>query len=254
MRLGVKLFQLDKPLLLVVYYRPMEKLRRLDNIQLVSFDIWSTLLKANPEYKLERARVLMVSLAIKDLDLEEVSRLIKMIDDHCDELTEQTGEQFGLKERVKKIYEALPVGKKASTLTEEMILGFDEAALEVLLTNLPKIIETDLLKTLAKIESRGIKMALVSNTGFIDGRHMRIVLEKLGILPFMSLQIFSNEVGAAKPNKLIFQALIEKSGVEAKFILHVGDNRKADYDGAVEAGLRAFHLNHSFNSLKELLD
>lgn len=217
-------------------YRPLE------GIKLVSFDIWSTLLKSNSQYKIGRAQTLMVHLEAQGVDLEDFISLMKKVDDECDELTEQTGEQFGLRERIEKIYNGLPAGQRVSELTEQIFADFDQTALQVLLTHLPQIIEADLLETLANIEKQGVKMAVVSNTGFIDGRHMRVVLEKLGILPFMSLQIFSNEVGAAKPNKLIFQTLIEKSGFDSKLILHIGDNEIADYQGAVGAGLHALHL------------
>lgn len=222
----------------------MERPRHLDGIQLVSIDIWSTLLKSNPLYKAGRAEALRSHLGAQSVDIDEFIALMKKIDDECDEVTEQTGEQFGLTERVRKIYEALPAVQRISELTDLVIFEFDQTALEVLLSNLPKVIEEDLLETLSRIDKLGIKMAVMSNTGFIDGRHMRVVLERLGILPFMSLQIFSNEVGAAKPSKLIFQALVEKSGIGGGYILHVGDNLKADYEGAVAAGLKALYLTN----------
>lgn len=231
----------------------------LEGIKLISFDIWSTLLKSNPEYKKKRLGVLYEMLGASGIDLDQLGVIFKEVDDSCDQETEITGNQYGLSDRVRMIYERLPEDGRIANLSDEKISEIDEALAVVLKENLPQIIEDDLLVTLEKLDKQGIMIAVISNTGFIDGRHMRIVLERLGILPFLKLQIFSNEVGAAKPSKKIFQALIEKTGIEGKMILHVGDNLVADYEGAVKAGIKALHLNQndseiSIKAIRELLE
>ena len=51
------------------------------------------------------------------------------------------------------------------------------------------------------------------------------------------------EVGYAKPDERIFNEAIRKSGVEAKRILHVGDNPEADIVGAANVGLTTVWMN-----------
>ncbi len=221
----------------------MEKeVNHLEGIKLVSFDIWQTLLLSNPAYKTARAEALRKHLGSEAVNLEGFADLMKKVDEEIDALSDVTGEQFGLPERVRKVYEALPIDHRLPELTQEHVNAFEEIADLLIVQNLPSILETDILKTLSAIESKGVKMAVMSNTGFISGRQMRLVLEQLGILPFISIQLFSNEIGVSKPNKLIFVALVEKSGIDGSMILHVGDNYKADYLGAKSAGLKAVQL------------
>jgi len=232
----------------------------LEGIKLVSFDIWQTLLLSNPAYKVARSEALRAHLGAESVVLEEFSKIMKQVDEEIDEISDATGVQYGLAERVKKIYERVPAGNKMETLTDEHVNAFEPIADQLVVDNLPTILEKDLLDTLAVIEQRGIKMAVMSNTGFINGKQMRMVLEQLGILPYISIQIFSNEVGVSKPNKLIFEALVEKSGVDGSMILHVGDNYKADYLGAKSSGLNSRQLTtnaendaEKISSLSELV-
>lgn len=210
---------------------------------MVSFDVWSTLIKAHPEHKIKRAELLQAILCQKPVGVEQMVGILKQVEEACDRETETTGSQLGLSERIKRIYQVLPEDSRVPVLTDELIALCDRTTLTHIISYLPSLFETDLLATLAKLQKHGIKMAITSNTGYIDGRHMRVILEKLGVLGFFSIQIFSNEVGASKPNKLIFQALIEKSGLDGSVILHVGDNITADYDGALASGLKAILLS-----------
>ena len=55
--------------------------------------------------------------------------------------------------------------------------------------------------------------------------------------------IFSDEVGVSKPNIKIFEYLYENTQkikqLEKSKIIHVGDNIKADYEGALKFGFDA---------------
>lgn len=221
----------------------MERLKHLEGIKLVSFDIWQTLLTSNPDYKVARATALRSHLGALDVDLDSFIQIIKTVDEEVDAISDATGVQHGLPERVKRIWEKLSDGKRIDKLTDSLIAEFELIGDKLVIENLPRIIEADLLKTLELIQEQGVRMAVMSNTGFISGRQMRLVLEQLGILPFISVQLFSNEVGVSKPNKLIFEALVERSGLDGSMILHVGDNFKADYQGARNAGINAVLLS-----------
>ncbi|HCQ31837.1 TPA: hypothetical protein DIU27_05705 [Candidatus Collierbacteria bacterium] len=221
----------------------MEKeIYHLEGIKLISFDIWQTLLLSNPAYKNARAEALRKHLGAEDMELGSFANLMKTVDEEIDKISDETGVQFGLPERVKKVYENLTLELRIPELTDEHIANFETIADQLIIDNLPTVLEDDLLKTLSAIKERGIQMAVMSNTGFISGRQMRLVLRQLGILPFISIQLFSNEMGVSKPNKLIFEALAEQSGIDGSMILHVGDNFKADYAGAKAAGLKAVQL------------
>lgn len=92
-------------------------------------------------------------------------------------------------------------------------------------------------------------LAIVSN---FDGR-LRKILEQLGVSHFFSHVFLSSEIGADKPNALIYQSALKRCGIASNETLHVGDDPVRDWQGAEEAGLSVFPLDRPQNSLRNLL-
>jgi putative hydrolase of the HAD superfamily len=93
----------------------------------------------------------------------------------------------------------------------------------------------DVRTALEGIESRGARMAVVSN---FDARLTRIC-EGLGIAAFFDAVVISSRCGHAKPDPSIFQIALKQIGVPPGEALHVGDSEAEDIRGAEAAGLRA---------------
>lgn len=93
------------------------------------------------------------------------------------------------------------------------------------------------------------KLIAVSN---FDGR-LRLVLEQLGISRFFSAVVISSEVGADKPDPLIFQRALQLGGASPNESLHVGDDPVKDWQGARAAGLEVFELQRPEVTLRDLL-
>jgi putative hydrolase of the HAD superfamily len=93
------------------------------------------------------------------------------------------------------------------------------------------------------------ELAVVSN---FDGR-LRRVLDELGIAKYFRHIFLSSELGADKPDPLIYERALELSGFSPKEVLHVGDDPKRDWEGASRAGLAIFRLDRPRNSLRDLL-
>ena len=66
----------------------------------------------------------------------------------------------------------------------------------------------------------------------------------IGIDKYLSGAVSSAEVGVSKPNPEIFEAALNKAGVEAKSCIHVGDDYEDDIVGASNAGIASIWLNH----------
>lgn len=92
-------------------------------------------------------------------------------------------------------------------------------------------------------------LAVISN---FDGR-LRLILEQLGLAPFFAPVVISSEVGADKPDALIYRRALELSGSAAAAALHVGDDPVRDWQGAAAAGLHVFQLARPGKSLRDLL-
>ncbi|CAL5229453.1 g12778 [Coccomyxa viridis] len=91
-------------------------------------------------------------------------------------------------------------------------------------------------EALKRIRATGTKMAVVSN---FDLR-LRPLLEALKLDQLFDALIISAEVGAEKPNPVIFEAALQKLGVQPAETVHVGDDRRNDISGARHAGCHAW--------------
>jgi putative hydrolase of the HAD superfamily len=203
------------------------------NVRWISFDVWSTLVKANKIYKQNRVALLAAALGLSDIDAVKVA--MNKADDGLDALTIETGMQFGFTDRVIRTCELL--GRPELDDTALKVLQSDMSA--AFLANLPTLTEDDLPQTLAAIRDQGVQIAVNSNTGFVSGVLMRQMLHSVGILPYVNAELFSDEIGAAKPSPVVFDKLVEVTGCNRDRILHVGDNEDTDYKGALASGLRA---------------
>jgi putative hydrolase of the HAD superfamily len=97
---------------------------------------------------------------------------------------------------------------------------------------------------LADLGGRGVRLALICNTGRTPGTMLRIVLARLGLSGFLSVLTFSDEVGLRKPHPEIFLRTLAALGVSPSDAVHVGDDVTTDIAGARKVGMRAVHLCH----------
>ena len=93
------------------------------------------------------------------------------------------------------------------------------------------------------------QLAVISN---FDGR-LRFILQNLGISKYFAHLFISSELGADKPDPEIFRRALKLMHLNAKEVLHVGDDPERDWKAAKEAGLLVFQLNRPKNSLRDLL-
>lgn len=232
------------------------------DIEVVSFDIWKTIFKSNPAYSPHRSRAIGETLlpGVR-FKFERVDKIVKRVKDETDEMTRGDGKQYGFRDRINLVWKYLGPRGRVKVITEEMYEKLEQQLSGFMAEMPPFLNEPEIPFVIETLKKRGYKIALMSNTGFIDGVHMRVALNHYGILGHVNFVYFSNEVGLAKPNPQIFQRLLQDTKVEACEALHVGDDVKTDYYGALDSGLRALHLSTDPNvesekiaSLTELLD
>lgn len=94
----------------------------------------------------------------------------------------------------------------------------------------------DVIPTLRRLTSDGLRLALVSNTllpGCVLDRH----LEMVGLIPFFPVRIYSSEVGYRKPKPIIFQAALDALDLPSGSCAFVGDLVKTDIKGSNRMGM-----------------
>jgi putative hydrolase of the HAD superfamily len=107
---------------------------------------------------------------------------------------------------------------------------------------------SEVVEVLEKVQPR-FQLAVISN---FDGR-LRFILEQLGISKFFPRVFVSSELGADKPDPLIFRRALDLANLKPDQVLHVGDDQERDWNAAAAVGLPIFKLDRQKNSLRDLL-
>lgn len=92
----------------------------------------------------------------------------------------------------------------------------------------------DALETLRLLSAR-YKIGLVSNGNTYP--------ERCGLGGYFDFTVFSDEVGARKPARKIFEVAAARGGCDLSHIVHVGDQLQTDVAGAKGVGAKAIWLN-----------
>jgi putative hydrolase of the HAD superfamily len=109
-----------------------------------------------------------------------------------------------------------------------------DALTEALVASLRFTAFADVRPALTELRDRGIHLAVVSNWDV----SLHDVLERVGVAPLLDGAVSSAEIGAAKPDPVIFRRGLELAGnVEPGAAWHVGDTPGDDVDGARAAGI-----------------
>jgi putative hydrolase of the HAD superfamily len=90
----------------------------------------------------------------------------------------------------------------------------------------------DTLPTLRALRGRGLRVGIVSDTGF----DLRPALDRLGLTPLVDTVVMSFEYGVCKPAVKVFLTACDQLGVDPCRTMMVGDNPLTD-SGAVGAGM-----------------
>lgn len=97
----------------------------------------------------------------------------------------------------------------------------------------------DVVPALEALAGRGLRLAVVSNW---DPRLPRL-LEELRLARHFDAVVHSAAVGVEKPHPEIFRRALAALELPAERVLHVGDSRRHDLEGARAVGMRALLLD-----------
>lgn len=208
----------------------------------ISFDLWLTLIKSNPEFKKKR-NLLFKNFFEVDCTIDKVNEVVRYYDVLCNNINEKTGLNIDTYEIYYLILSALEVD--INKFETSKLSEFYEETDSLFMNYKPELIFPDTKKLFQEITNEDKTINILSNTAFIKGRTLKKLLAYYELTDFFKFQIYSDEVGFSKPNNEIFQLVFDEintfKSTEKKQILHVGDNSVADYNGAINFGFDA-HL------------
>lgn len=214
-----------------------------------SFDLWLTLIKSNPSFKIKRTRFFYDNFNYSGKTLEEVGVIFRQVDIMCNTINEKTGKNIDAEEMYLMVimsmnnYSYPAIDIDLNSLLDEME--------DLLFKNVPFIYSTETQNVLKEIKEAGDNtISILSNTGFIKGRSLRKVLKHLELDHFFDFQLYSDEEGMSKPNRNLFQLMLNRIfefnkeiKTDLKDIIHIGDNPRADIEGANSVGISSLLIN-----------
>ncbi|RYE23669.1 MAG: HAD family hydrolase [Sphingobacteriales bacterium] len=221
-----------------------------------SFDLWLTLIKSNPRFKKQRSIYFHQQFNSLSRPLEEVEHIFRQVDVMCNTINERTGKNIDADEMYLMVISQI---NRASFSLHDVDMNALYQTMEVLLLeNAPLLYCDNTANVLSHLKDKSAGLNILSNTGFIKGITLRKVLSMLGIIDHFDFQLYSDETGYSKPNKLFFDMMLQQANglrnLTPTEIIHVGDNSHADIGGAKTIGIHSLLINSNNTFITKLLD
>ncbi|MFT3679790.1 MAG: HAD family hydrolase [Ferruginibacter sp.] len=231
----------------------------MNHIKHFSFDLWLTLIRSNPLFKEQRADYFYNNFNRKAKSVEEIKFIFQTADACCNAINEKTGKNISAEEMYLMVVSQI---NESTAIIKDVDLHALYSDMEhLVLQYMPEVFCDQTLATLDRIKNRpDTTLNILSNTAFIKGATLKKVNIHLGISKYFDFEIYSDEVGVSKPNIDIYHHLIENVSrvrqhrIEPEEIIHVGDNYHADISGAQKAGIQAFQINTTQQSITHLFN
>ena len=215
------------------------------NYKHYSFDIWLTLIRSNPDFRRERTAYFACHFNPLGLTFSQVDELVREVDLTCTRINELVGKNIDSLELI--LLMAQRLGTDLNQLTAERLTAVQQDLSDLFHRYPPRLTDEKIPRILSTLRGRGSTLSLLSNTGLIRGALLRQYWNELGIGELFAFQLYSDEIGLSKPNPAFYTMLYQKARqlvehqaepLQAKHIVHIGDNPIAD-----EAGAKAIQLS-----------
>ncbi|QHS57554.1 HAD family hydrolase [Mucilaginibacter sp. 14171R-50] len=214
-----------------------------------SFDLWLTLIKSNPQFKIQRAHFFHQNFNNTGKSVDDIALIFRQVDLMCNAVNEKTGKNIDADEMYLMVI-SLINGNRLN------IDDIDYAQLhlqmeELLFTYPPQPYSDVTIEALQHLKQKsGATFSLLSNTGYITGKTLRKVLALYGLDNYFDFQLYSDEAGMSKPNHDFFKLMLNNidicnagKNIPLTNIIHIGDNAKNDVKPAQEIGISSMLVN-----------
>lgn len=219
-------------------------------IKNISFDLWMTLIRSHPEFKLKRAELIAETFDLKHISPKEIDSFIRSVDNVFDRYNMISGKKLSANKMYRELLQRLIPNKEAIAL--ETAIELRKQADNLFLEYQPIFINDSIRQMLCQLKDEGYILNLSSNTGFIEGETLRQTLTDLDIIQCFDFLIFSDEIDASKPSSHFFQEVYNHIDASKEEVLHIGDNPKADYQGAKNFGFNALLITDTNYTIDDI--
>lgn len=222
----------------------------------ISFDLWGTLIKSNPQYKETRTEYFFNAFN----KLSKTRDQIRAIFDEITQISNTVNETVGYHIGTLELYTMAlyKLGYDLTNLTSRDIYAIYHKLEASFIKHHPVLWDDNTEKVLKELRGQGYTLSILSNTNFIMGTTLKKALQNLNIGSHFSFQIYSDSEGLSKPNAAIFDlmtrtAISMNKELDFSSIIHVGDTPKTDVEGAKKAGITSYLINTNDKTIKDVL-
>lgn len=209
----------------------------------ISFDFWNTLYADGSEDQRMIRRKKIFKNYIKNnntLTDTDIDRAFVLSTQHFMTEWKEKSRTPTASERITLMIQYLNL-----TIAEEQINQIAEEFSRLIIEIPPKEITDS--KNIVRSLSTEIPLGIISDTGYISGRHIRQFLKEERILECFSSLVFSDEQKHSKPHISVFQKTAKQLNVELNQLIHVGDLERTDIEGAISAGCQSIKFTGANN-------
>jgi FMN phosphatase YigB (HAD superfamily) len=221
----------------------------------VSFDFWRTLFKSNPQFSRARVALLHENFNPYKLKDTQISSIIENIGDAVDNINMITLESVSASEM-----NAALLLKMGMHPTPNVLNDFEKKVTDLFVHFPPHLIAFNTKSIFERLEESGVTISLASNTAFICGDVLDLVLSNANLSNHFLFKVYSDKINRSKPASDFFSnvyqtatALNKKVNTKGS-ILHVGDDFHADIEGAKNFGFSFFQINSNEASLNDIIN
>jgi putative hydrolase of the HAD superfamily len=223
-----------------------------------SFDLWLTLIKSNPEFKIQRTEIFHRDFNPYNKSIDEVAKVFRQVDLMCNAVNENTGKNIDSEEMHLMVISLINDNRLNIRDVDISKLYLDMEAL--LFNYLPVLYSPVTIEVIDHLKNKsGGTFSLLSNNGFIKGVTLKKVLSELKIDQYFDFQLYSDEAGMSKPNPAFFELMLQNikrvnhpKQINLNNIIHVGDNPVTDIEGANTAGIKSMLINSGNQDITSL--
>ena len=214
-------------------------------IEVVTFDLWQTLIMDNRELGRARTRRRLegaleaLTDAGYDFSYEQLQDAYRRCFRACRVIHNQE-KDVTFDEQVTMFIDNIDEGlsqRLDSQVGDRISWWYAEAFFDY-----PAPIVPEAYRMLEEVASMGYRLGMISNTGQTPGRLFRRYLAQLHILDFFQVLTFSDEVKLCKPSVEMFHMTLEALGTTPDRAVHLGDHIANDIVGGNRAGMKTVLL------------
>ena len=207
----------------------MKEIENYKRIKVYSFDIFDTLLKRTVEKPNDIFKLVQVRYNREDLGTEK-----KFFDKRI-KAEQVTRSKCNHEITLEQIYSNINMKK------EEKDIFMD---LEIAIEKENCIPNQEVVDCLISLFNKG-KRIIITSDMYLPTEVLSQMLEKCGVEPKCYEKIYvSGDIGVTKYNGELFAYIVSELNIDAKYILHVGDNEISDVKNAELHGLYACQVKN----------